>query len=63
MRSTTWDADQDMMRHNPMHAAEREEYRSAVRSMTEAERAVNCGHSRRPRGVCPDCGDDVRGEV
>lgn len=62
MRSTTWLADQDMLRHNPIHANERDEYRSAVRSMTEAERAVNCGHRRASSG-CPDCGTDVRGEM
>lgn len=48
---------------NPIHAAEREESRDARRFMTEVDRATSCGHTHRQRGVCPDCDDDIRGEV
>lgn len=35
-----------------------DESRSAAKSLDEAERASNCGHSCRGRnGMCVDCGD------
>lgn len=41
-----------------------DELRSARAAMTEMDRARDCSHSRRGRnGVCPDCGDDIRGDV
>lgn len=63
MRSATWDADRDMMRHNPIHAAERDEHRSALKAQTGLERASGCQHSRRGARVCPDCGHDIRSEL
>jgi hypothetical protein len=37
---------------------EHEEWRSALRGMTEAQRVVNCGHTGRQGGEnCPDCGE------
>lgn len=40
-----------------MNGWERDEYRSAVRAMTERDRVIACGHGRRVGRVCPDCGD------
>lgn len=51
------------MTDNPIHEAEREEARDARHALTEVDRAVGCGHTNRRRGVCPDCGDDIRGDV
>lgn len=42
---------------------ERDEWRSAVAQMSELQRIEACGHSGRVRGVCLDCGHDVRGEL
>lgn len=36
---------------------ERDEWRGAVREMTEMQRLTGCGHDYR-RGVCVYCGDD-----
>jgi hypothetical protein len=44
---------------NELYRSERDEYVSAVRSMTEAERALACGHSNRVGRVCPDCADTI----
>lgn len=37
---------------------ERDEWRSAVRDMSEVERARDCGHSYSRSGFCIWCGDD-----
>lgn len=43
---------------------ERDEWRSAVAAMSALERVLACGHTgTRSRGVCPDCGHDVREEL
>lgn len=51
------------MSDNPIHDAERDEWRSAVRQMSEVQRGQACGHTVRVNGVCMDCGHDVRGEL
>lgn len=35
------------------------EWRSAVRDMTEVERAEACEHTGRTGSTCPDCGEEV----
>ena len=53
----------DRFERNEMYAAERDESRCARQSMTEMERAQSCRHTRRRGHACPDCGDDLRGEM
>lgn len=38
---------------------ELDEWRSAVRSMSELQRVTACRHISRQGRVCPDCGDEV----
>lgn len=38
---------------------ERHEWRMAVNTMTEAQRAAACGHTNRTGHDCPDCGDPI----
>ncbi|MEV5360597.1 hypothetical protein AB0K45_09660 [Micrococcus luteus] len=42
---------------NELHAAERDEDRSARRGLSEMRRVQACGHSVVRRGVCFDCGE------
>jgi hypothetical protein len=43
---------------------ERDEWKSAVAAMSELERVQACRHSAgHVRGICPDCGHDVRSEL
>lgn len=51
--------DRDVMRDNPIYAAERQEAAAAVADLTEMQRVQTCGHTRRRRGVCPDCGNTI----
>lgn len=41
------------------YPADLDEWRSAVRSMSETQRVQACGHSARNGSTCPDCGDEV----
>lgn len=41
------------------YPADIDEWRSAVRSMSETQRIAACEHSARNGRVCPDCGDEV----
>lgn len=47
----------DRYETNELHAAERDESRSARRELTEAQRAASCGHTSRQHGTCYECGD------
>lgn len=52
------------MSDSAIHDAERSEWRLAVCDMSELERIQACGHSiGHVRGICPDCGHDVREEL
>lgn len=52
------------MSDSAIHDAERSEWRAGVRDMTEVQRFQACGHDAgHVRGVCPDCGHDVREEL
>lgn len=43
---------------------ELDEWRAAVRAMTESELVAACGHSHRSsNGRCPDCGDAGQDDV
>lgn len=38
---------------------ELDEWRHAVRGMTELQHVAACGHTSRTGAVCPDCGDTL----
>lgn len=54
----SWHYDDD---RNELHAAERDEERSARRRLTELDRATACGHEglRNASGNCTACGDSA----
>lgn len=49
----------DRFERNELHAAERDEWRSAVGTLTESERLASCGHTKRIAGRCVDCPDVI----